>query len=223
VNRRFGGKYRLHLQGRKIRERGTSVSRWLHTEDGGNTFLRNIGSYKIYTAPHPRRRHSSWINDAPSKAVDLGTHPDRDLIGETNSVQIPLASFMDQNPSWGPNSRSIDHKISCLYCNPKIHYRAYKNSPLVLIVSVMNPGHIVTTYLFKIHFNITPSSTPRPPKWSGEVPGLKFVFISHVCYMPCPLLPRFHQQSLLCYWSETCPPERALFWGSAESNFFWMY
>jgi hypothetical protein len=29
LNRRFGGKYRLHLQGRKIRERGTSVSRWL--------------------------------------------------------------------------------------------------------------------------------------------------------------------------------------------------
>jgi hypothetical protein len=29
MNRRFGGTYRLHLQGRKIRERGTSVSRWL--------------------------------------------------------------------------------------------------------------------------------------------------------------------------------------------------
>jgi hypothetical protein len=29
VNRRFGGTYRLHRQGRKIRERGTSVSRWL--------------------------------------------------------------------------------------------------------------------------------------------------------------------------------------------------
>jgi hypothetical protein len=31
TNRRFGGIYRLHLQGRKIRERGTSVSRWLQT------------------------------------------------------------------------------------------------------------------------------------------------------------------------------------------------
>jgi hypothetical protein len=27
LKRRFGGKYRLHLQGRKIRERRTSVSR----------------------------------------------------------------------------------------------------------------------------------------------------------------------------------------------------
>jgi hypothetical protein len=29
VNRRFGGTYRLSLQGRKIGERGTNVSRWL--------------------------------------------------------------------------------------------------------------------------------------------------------------------------------------------------
>jgi hypothetical protein len=31
VNRRFRGKYRLHLQGRKIREGKTSVSMWLQT------------------------------------------------------------------------------------------------------------------------------------------------------------------------------------------------
>jgi hypothetical protein len=31
VKRRFGGTYRLHLQGRKIREGGTSVSRWQQT------------------------------------------------------------------------------------------------------------------------------------------------------------------------------------------------
>jgi hypothetical protein len=31
VNRPFGGTYRLHLQGRKFRERGTIVSRWLQT------------------------------------------------------------------------------------------------------------------------------------------------------------------------------------------------
>jgi hypothetical protein len=32
VNWRFGGTYRVYLHGRKIRERGTSVSRWLQTE-----------------------------------------------------------------------------------------------------------------------------------------------------------------------------------------------
>jgi hypothetical protein len=57
VNRRFGGTYPLHLQGRKIRERGTTCSH-LHTlflargffypEAGDDTFLRNV-SHKIYT------------------------------------------------------------------------------------------------------------------------------------------------------------------------------
>jgi hypothetical protein len=41
VNRRFGGTYRLHLQDRKIRDRGTSVSRWLQTEPP-------IGNYQLY-------------------------------------------------------------------------------------------------------------------------------------------------------------------------------
>jgi hypothetical protein len=75
VSRRLRGTYRLHLHGREIRERGTSGSRWLQSaakcsrwflprgllypEDGGDTFLRNIGSHKIYTEPHSIRRHSS--------------------------------------------------------------------------------------------------------------------------------------------------------------------
>jgi hypothetical protein len=32
LNRRFGGTCRIHLQDRKIRERGTRVSRWLQVE-----------------------------------------------------------------------------------------------------------------------------------------------------------------------------------------------
>jgi hypothetical protein len=51
VNRRYGGTFCLHLQGKKIRERGTSVSRWLQTESP----VEN-------TAPHPRRRHSFYLH-----------------------------------------------------------------------------------------------------------------------------------------------------------------
>jgi hypothetical protein len=32
-----------------------------YPEDGGDMFLRNVSSHKIYTVPHPRRRHSSFI------------------------------------------------------------------------------------------------------------------------------------------------------------------
>jgi hypothetical protein len=44
VNRRFGGMYRLYLQGRKIRERGTSVSRWLQTATAVKTSNLTIHS-----------------------------------------------------------------------------------------------------------------------------------------------------------------------------------
>jgi hypothetical protein len=46
-----------------------TYSRWFlareffYLEDGGDTFLRNVGSHKIYTAPHPRRRHSYEADD----------------------------------------------------------------------------------------------------------------------------------------------------------------
>jgi hypothetical protein len=39
-------------------QRFSSLAVSLNSEDGGDTFLRNVGSNKIYTAPHPRRRHS---------------------------------------------------------------------------------------------------------------------------------------------------------------------
>jgi hypothetical protein len=48
VNRRFGGTYLWFLA------RG-----FFYPEDEGDTFLRNVCSHKIYTAPHPRRLHSS--------------------------------------------------------------------------------------------------------------------------------------------------------------------
>jgi hypothetical protein len=43
----------------------TTCSRWFlaqgffYPEDGGNTFLRSVELHNIYTAPHPRRWHSS--------------------------------------------------------------------------------------------------------------------------------------------------------------------
>jgi hypothetical protein len=48
-----------------------TCSRWFlargffYPEDGGDTFLRNVGSHKIYTAPHPRRRNSSFGKNVP--------------------------------------------------------------------------------------------------------------------------------------------------------------
>jgi hypothetical protein len=61
VSRSFGGTYSLHLKSSHLL---TLVprSRIFYHDDRSDTFLRNVGSRKIYTAPHPRRRHSSFIS-----------------------------------------------------------------------------------------------------------------------------------------------------------------
>jgi hypothetical protein len=51
VNQRFGGTYRLNLQGRKIRERGNSVSRWLQTEQSRTIALWNCFHLHVLCKP----------------------------------------------------------------------------------------------------------------------------------------------------------------------------
>jgi hypothetical protein len=33
----------------------SSLAYFFYSEDGGDTFLRNFSSYKIHTAPHPKK------------------------------------------------------------------------------------------------------------------------------------------------------------------------
>jgi hypothetical protein len=61
VNRRFGGTYRLHLQGRKIPERRTSVRRWLQPRRQGSSvwngnwyFLCRSGSHHGHMEPETK-------------------------------------------------------------------------------------------------------------------------------------------------------------------------
>jgi hypothetical protein len=54
---RFGGIYRLHLQGRQRRWHAPP-KRWQHfyPEDGGDSFIRSVGNHlQDYTASQPRR------------------------------------------------------------------------------------------------------------------------------------------------------------------------
>jgi hypothetical protein len=63
-NRRFVGMYRLH---HPVEENELADS--FHRDEGGNTFLRNVGYYKSHVASHPRRLHSSVFYPVPSKVA----------------------------------------------------------------------------------------------------------------------------------------------------------
>jgi hypothetical protein len=49
--------------------------------------------------------------------------------------------------------------------NSELHYCIFKNKIQDPIADEMNPFHTLIPYVFKIHFNITLSYTPRPSKW----------------------------------------------------------
>jgi hypothetical protein len=59
VDQCFGGTY--CLQTAAICSCWFLALGFFYPEDGGDTFIRNIGSHKNYTAPHPRKRRSSRV------------------------------------------------------------------------------------------------------------------------------------------------------------------
>jgi hypothetical protein len=71
-NRRFGGTYRLHLQGRRNRfSKPASWTYFFGPEDGGDMFLRNVGwNSTDCTESYSRRWYSS-----KSPFLDLRTRP----------------------------------------------------------------------------------------------------------------------------------------------------
>ena len=72
---------------------------------------------------------------------------------------------MAQSP-WEANRFSGSKEITRILWNPKVHYRVYKCTPLVPILSHINAVHDSTTHYLKIqHITVFPS-TPGPSKWS---------------------------------------------------------
>jgi len=54
-----------------------------------------------------------------------------------------LTDFIEQNPSSEANSHSSSQEIPYIIWNPNVRYRVYKSSPLVPILSHINPIHIL--------------------------------------------------------------------------------
>jgi len=109
------------------------------------------------------------------------------------SMTNKLTKYVEQSRSWEANRDSTSQEISRLLWNSEVHYRVHYGSPLVPILSQMNPVHTYLHYAPKIHFNII-LSTPKFSEWSlpfrfSDQNVLCISYLSHLCYMPRPSYP----------------------------------
>jgi hypothetical protein len=73
VNWHFGGTYCLHLQGRKIREQGTSVSRWLATQDLHSATSQKTALFIVTAVKTSNPTIDYWSNPVKVKTYLLHT------------------------------------------------------------------------------------------------------------------------------------------------------
>jgi hypothetical protein len=66
-------------------------------------------------------------------------------------LQTWLAIFLEQSPSSEASNHSASQEIPRSLRKPMVYYRVHNGSPLVPILSQMNPAHYFQPYFPKIH------------------------------------------------------------------------
>ena len=86
-----------------------------------------------------------------------------------------------------PNLFSANQEIPRMLWNPKVHYRFYKCSPPVPILSQINPVSALSSHFLKIHLPIFPPSF----KWSFPS-GFPTRSLLYTCHRPIRATCRAH-------------------------------
>jgi hypothetical protein len=116
----------------------------------------------------------------------------------------------------------MEHSVRCetdscsscqilhLLWHPKVQCRVHKIPLLGPILSCMNPTHIFTPELSKIHGNFVAQSTSGSPKWSLPSRCHCIYFSSLSCVLHVPLQFCLINLNLHTYFTELSPWSRAL-------------
>jgi hypothetical protein len=65
-----------------------------------------------------------------------------------------MTNFRELSPSWEAANCTATEELPSNLWNPTVHLLVHKSSPLVPILSQIDPVHITPPYFSKIHFNI---------------------------------------------------------------------
>jgi hypothetical protein len=88
------------------------------------------------------------------------------------------------------HSSLATRQLPSILWKPKVHYRIHKTSPLNPILNQTNPFHTTSSYLCKIHLNITHSPTSCSSKWSlspSDIPPSNlYTFLFSPIRATCP-------------------------------------
>jgi len=122
--------------------------------------------------------------------IFIGFRIIKEMPGLVGSGTLYITKSTEQSFSWEANGSSDSQEFPGVLLNPTVHYRIDKSPPPVPILSQISTVHATPFYVFKIHFNIFLTSTPRytvglfPSVCPTKILYTPLPFFN-TCHMPC--------------------------------------